>query len=759
MVKGSVKGQGAELEFYNVTLLNASDSSLITGSAFSEVNFSLQASPAEGYILKVTSMGFLPVVKRVEASANLDVGLIVLAVETKELEAVTVKGKKASFTQKNGKLVMNIQGTTLSDAGTVFDALSRIPGLRVGTDDKVTLVDKGAPLIIVDGKEVRDNEELNRLQSNDIVSVEIDRNPSAKYDASVTSVLYIVTKKKKKDHLSLQLSGRSRNGLGLNVKQSYNPGIKVNFRKGRLSNYITYHYGEWNYKGNFSGHLTNKVGEYSYESNKRGLWNNGYKSQRAFWGSTYDLAKGGSLQAQYSFSDYSNEHNINTLLTLRDSDSEITRITDTKRHSDGRLHTLALVYEARIDSLNSLTFGTDYSVKDNVSRSDIFEGNVAYADRTRTRMRNDTEYSVASGKIDYRGELSGIGVQAGAKYLWTQNDGLAKSLDLEDGGVNFNNGNETLDQIFASYLLANKSVNKWSFSAGLRIERTKTNVKLNDRVLLDTVYVGWYPSASVSYALESEAKLSFTYSRKIQRPDFWSLNPSISYLDSLLYSQGDPTLSPASIDVCNLNFSLPLGLSLFAEYEYYRNSIMWTAINSPGTVGVVKRIPINLSKTEYLNFGANYNFSLDKLNLNSSVRVGVPFIKVPYMDGFRELRDPFCSVDIDGDYSLGKRFQLLAGFHYISRRMRDLTMYAEFWDSSLGLQAKFLDDKLLVTMRSKYIFSSDSFRWLGRYGTIEQGHNDKTNRRALIVYVRYNLNEFKNIFKDKSGGNDALRRL
>ncbi|BDD08476.1 TonB-dependent receptor [Fulvitalea axinellae] len=754
-VKGSVKGQGADAEFYNVAILKPSDSSLVTGSAFSEAVFSLQVSPAKEYLLKVTSMGFLPVVKRIKAVGDLNVGEMVLVADVKELEAVTVKGKKASFTQKNGKLVMNIQGTTLSDAGTVFDALRRMPGIKVGTDDKVTIMGKGAPLIIVDGKEIRDNDELNRLQSDDIVSVEIDRNPSAKYDASVSSVLYITTKKKKKDHLSLQLNGRSNIG----EKYSYGPGLKLNFRKGKISNYITYGYGDWNFKGGTTSHLINRFPEYSLESRTKGTWDNHNDGHRVFFGSTYDLPKGGSLQAQYSFSDYSNENTSHSTQTLATRDSEINRETHSDKDSEGRLHTVALIYEAKLDSLNTLTVSTDYSLKDNDAVSRIREGNVDYANKTQTRMLNDTEYSVVSGKVDYKGQVKGIGIEAGTKYFRTKNDGVTESRNPENGNVNFRNGNETLDQIYAGYVLADKSVGKWSFSAGVRYERTDTEVKLNGNTSLDTAYVGWYPSASVSYTWENEMALSLTYSRKINRPNFWSLNPSINYMDSLNYSQGDPTLSPTSIGTYNLMFSLPAGLSVFTEYKYLRNSIMHTAVNDPVNPEIVKHTPVNLYKTEYLSFGTNYNLSLDKFNLNASTQLEIPFIEVPYMDGIRKLKDPTWSLDFDADYSLSKRFQLLGGLYYRTRNVEDMTVFSEYWQANAGVQGKFLDDKLLVTVRLNDVFNSGKNHWLDKYGTIESGQRDKTNRRALFIYFRYNLNEFKNMFKDKSGGNDALRRL
>lgn len=68
---------------------------------------------------------------------------------------------------------------------------------------------KGAPLIYINGREIRDVSELDQLKSEDIKNVEFITNPGANYDASVKCVVKIRTK---------PVQGE---GFGFDVRSSY----------------------------------------------------------------------------------------------------------------------------------------------------------------------------------------------------------------------------------------------------------------------------------------------------------------------------------------------------------------------------------------------------------------------------------------------------------------------------------------------------------------------------------------------------------
>lgn len=109
------------------------------------------------------------------------------------LKGIEIKGQRQTTRQKDDALVTDIAHSVLKDAGTAEDVLSHLPGIQQNEDKSFTVVGKGSPLIYINGRQVRDLSELDRLQSKDIKSVELVRNPGSRYDATVKAVIRINT--------------------------------------------------------------------------------------------------------------------------------------------------------------------------------------------------------------------------------------------------------------------------------------------------------------------------------------------------------------------------------------------------------------------------------------------------------------------------------------------------------------------------------------------------------------------------------------
>ena len=79
-----------------------------------------------------------------------------------------------------------------SKAGSASDVLGKVPGV-IKERNSYEVLGKGTPLIYINGRQVRDDSELDQLNSEDIKSVEVVTNPGARYDATVTAVIRIQT--------------------------------------------------------------------------------------------------------------------------------------------------------------------------------------------------------------------------------------------------------------------------------------------------------------------------------------------------------------------------------------------------------------------------------------------------------------------------------------------------------------------------------------------------------------------------------------
>ena len=121
-----------------------------------------------------------------------------------ELEEIVVKGTLPNTRMKGDALVTKISGSTLEKAGTAADVLRKVPGM-IKKGDGLEVIGRGTPIYYINGRRVQDTDELKRLMSDDIADVEVITNPGAKYDATVSAVVRIKTKKRQGDGFGFNL--------------------------------------------------------------------------------------------------------------------------------------------------------------------------------------------------------------------------------------------------------------------------------------------------------------------------------------------------------------------------------------------------------------------------------------------------------------------------------------------------------------------------------------------------------------------------
>ena len=164
------------------------------------------------YKLKITAIGFKPFEEKIsfdlktgaakqagDMSSMLnaidkDLGNITMKPDPQQLENVTVSASKAIFTMNIDRKVFNVEKNLTSVGGTAVDVMKNVPSVNVDIDGNVTLRN-AAPQIFVDGRPTTLT--LDQIPADEIATIEIITNPSAKYDASGggAGILNIVMKK------------------------------------------------------------------------------------------------------------------------------------------------------------------------------------------------------------------------------------------------------------------------------------------------------------------------------------------------------------------------------------------------------------------------------------------------------------------------------------------------------------------------------------------------------------------------------------
>ena len=236
-VTGRVQeANGSPLEFVNVVLLSLPDSTFVGGVTSDETGkFSIKLNkPYSTLILKTSYLGYSNSFKKITAN---DAGAIVMSEADQMLEAIVVKGTRNHFKMENGGISADIANSPLKNIGTANEVLEKLPFV-VKEGDAFTVLGKGKPLIYINSRLVRNENELERLSSGNIKKVTVITNPGPEYDATVSAVIRIEAVRPPGEGVGGEVFGRIKAARQLSADGS----IDLNYRKNKFDVFAYYGY-------------------------------------------------------------------------------------------------------------------------------------------------------------------------------------------------------------------------------------------------------------------------------------------------------------------------------------------------------------------------------------------------------------------------------------------------------------------------------------------------------------------------------------
>lgn len=589
----SVNGKIADpnkkpIDYATVALLKASDSSLVK-TALSDTKGEYQFTQLrEGqYLISVTSVGY----KKTRSSKfNLSaarpavtVPPISLEPESKRLNEVKITAQKPFIERKADKLVVNVENSSVAAGSTALEVLQKAPGVTVDKDDNIALKGRQGVLVMIDGKQTyMSNADLANLlrnmQSNEIESIEIINNPSARYEASGKSGIINIKLKKNKN---FGTNGTFTAGGGYGKKYKSNAGLTLNNRSQKMNIF-----GNYNYSNNkrFQDMTIDRINTSSTGSTyffqngsaDRKNQNNNFKA-----GIDYFINKNNTIGALVTgYINHGGElYNNQTLIgaALRKNDSSVVAL------NDGTYQYRNLTYnvnfrsvidtsgqELQVDLDYSNYYGNDRTRYDNVYYSDPDQ-----QISTSELLRNHTpsHIDIYSVKADYTYPLSkGMKLETGIKSSMVKTDNDFQFTRFTDN--NWQNdpsrSNHFIydENVNAAYLNWNYELKKMTFQVGLRGEQTnsKGNLVTTNNVV-KRHYFNLFPSAVINRNFNDDHSLGLSYSRRINRPSYDALNPFEYYLDKYTYNQGNPFLKPEYTNSYELSYTFKRSYILSLGYS------------------------------------------------------------------------------------------------------------------------------------------------------------------------------------------------
>ena len=157
LITGAIidKGTHEPVEASTIQLLHT-DSTYIAGAITNENGlFRLQAPADDNYLLKITSVGYKPTIRRIQLTQGKDLamGHIYIQSEAIMLKAATVTAMAKKVVLKEDTFVYNSAAYRTPEGSTIEELVKRLPGAEVSDDGSIKINGKEVKKILVDGKE------------------------------------------------------------------------------------------------------------------------------------------------------------------------------------------------------------------------------------------------------------------------------------------------------------------------------------------------------------------------------------------------------------------------------------------------------------------------------------------------------------------------------------------------------------------------------------------------------------------------------
>ncbi|MEO8824186.1 MAG: TonB-dependent receptor [Ginsengibacter sp.] len=596
-------------------------------------DFNFTSVPVMGKLqLRISNSGFKSLEENVAFSmpaASLpfdkDLGNIKLETEAKTLEAVTIVGSAPTLKMDIDKKVFNVDKNIVSAGGTAVDVMRNVPSVQVDIDGNVKLRN-AAPQIYVDGHPTTLS--LDEIPADAIQSVEVITNPSAKYDASGggSGILNIVLKKNKASGYNGNISagidsrGGINAGANFNVRQN-----KINFTASGMLHQM---------KGNTTGTTDRlNLGDTLTQVSQSDINKTNGQFMFGKLGLDYYITNRAtiSLGAVKVHGNFDPNETINSatdsLLPSGTKSANSVRYTSGSRSFDANGLQLDYVYNFPKDGEQLTANGNYFSGKtpsNQLYTTNYLDGN-SIAGTQLQQVTNSgnikfltlqTDYSLPFGKQKQSKLETGLKFQ---QHITNQNNdnfrgtGTGNLVKIPSG----TNDYQSTDNVIAGYVDVKSTIKNFGYELGLRAESSNYNGDLtNTGEQFSNKYpVSLFPSLFLSQKLNNKQELQFSYTRRINRPNFFQLIPFTDYTDSLNITRGNPNLVPEFTNSLEMSYSKTFkgGNSFLGSIYYKHSNDLITRYLTPGINPFTGNEDII---NTYINANSSYSYGAELTSIN-----------------------------------------------------------------------------------------------------------------------------------------------
>ena len=663
---------------------------------------------------------------------------------THELQEVIITAKQPATKLVGSTLVSTIQGTNLSDLGTALDVLAQLPMIKV-EDNAVSVIGKNNIEIYIDGRPMRDENELQQLLSSNLKKVELLMTPGAAYESTTGAVLKITTR---------------RNFVqGLSLTDQF---ILDRRRKWSVLDYLalSYRVGNWDFFANGTinhnnsltkGLTTNTLVHEGKETVVGSSQHNTYPTTTGVVKAGFNYANGTqSLGAYYRYNPEHGDFKNTGSEWLNDNPAISSNID---KHTRAHSHLASLYYENTYAEKFLLHFDGDFRRS---NESNTVATTYPASSFPAVNSTDERTSTLLAGKLYLNFPLWNGDFTVGSQDSYTHTSLDYRMLNTSVSEYipsSMTDARQTSAALFASW---SRMFGKFSLSAGARYEYVdydfKVDGKLSEEVSRRDHLLT--PDVSVGYSFNEESQISLSYKMATVKPPYSQLTGSLNYVGLHQIEGGNPALHDERMHDIQL-FGMWKGFMLQADYTRALDTYAYVKQLYPADNLQLIMHPVNIDVSALSLY----------LVWSKPVRRWTPNVTVGMYRQWLQLDNhsydkPIFSYYFNNTVSLPHGWMITANIRGQTRGDMHTNRFGSTWftmDASVG--KTFLNKSLTVKLSATDIFNTANNDWaMNTYGVFVD-KRQSYDRRGIALNIIYNFQPRKSKYKGSSAAQEEMKRL
>lgn len=777
-ISGKILDQNGEsVPYANVALIAVQDGHLVDGAVSDENGFFLLETTKTGEVkVVITSIGFKSFESEafsLKAGLVKELGEVQLLDEATGLDEVTVRSTRPEIIIEPDKTVVNVEGTVMAEGSTALDVIGRSPGIYVDQDGIINLNGRTGAVVMINDRQTYMSATdlanfLRAMPADNIKSIEVINNPSARFDAEGSAgVINIKLKKNTVDGMfgNVQAGGQY-NGYWAPIA-----GVSLNVKKGKWSTNADLNYNhnanlnELDIERNFdvAEGVSNFMQETRIRQRNKNLFFNG--------AANYEINQNHNIGLNIQASDFNNTTTNPSLTEISTPGIAEKTFLDSYNDSqgDGNRFFGNLHYGGNLDTLGTkLTSDIDFTRMNSGSESllttESWAGmNQANGTMSRLNTVNDMYYNIFTAKVDLVKPLWKGTLETGLKGSWVKSD---NNLDLtsseEDGPFEPDpNSNHFIyhENVLAGYVsYKGKISEKLSYQAGLRGEHSDIE---GNSVTLDQInkqnYFNLFPSAFLQHKVSDNYQIVYNANRRITRPNYRLLNPFVYYIDRLTTERGNPNLKPQYSNNFEMNHVIKGMYQFTLGYSETTDAFMQVFIQDDEE-RTTTTYTDNFDKTRNANFRAMVPVQIREWwGTSNMLQVNYNRFRSQIGDDLLDVGQTSFMVRSQHNINLPKGFKLEVVGMYLGPQIWGQGVIEGFGWVDAGVTKTIMKDKLTIAVNGTDLFRTQVINAAVDFADIDTSFRQYRSNQGVRFTLRYRFAKGESFRVNKSSGSSEER--